>query len=175
MIIKSLFKKKMEPDRPKIRPEMSPADWMIEAIAFLLLFALAGYTIYWFQRLPETIPSHFNLRGEIDGYGSRGSLWFLPAVALFIWLLMTIINRFPHTFNYLKTITPENAPRQYLLATRFIRITKGIVIAIFFLIESMMVRGATVKDPGPFPLLMVVIIGVTFIPLIIYLIASAKK
>lgn len=175
MTIKSLFKKKMEPDRPKIRPEMSPADWLIEAVAFLLLLALAGYTIYWFQRMPGTIPSHFNARGEIDGYGSRGILWFLPAVALFTWLLMTIINRFPHTFNYLTTITPANALRQYRLATRFIRITKGIVIAIFFLIESMMVRGAIEKDPGPFPLLIVVIFGVTFIPLIIYLIAASKK
>ena len=36
----------------------------------------------------EIIPSHINIHGEVDNYGSKWELFILPAIALLIYLLM---------------------------------------------------------------------------------------
>ena len=33
-----------------------------------------------YRQLPETVPTHWNHRGEIDGYGKKGSVWILPVM-----------------------------------------------------------------------------------------------
>ena len=42
--------------------------------------------------LPEQVPLHWNLQGEIDRWGSRSELWLIPVVTtLLIYLLLLII------------------------------------------------------------------------------------
>ena len=40
--------------------------------------------------LPETIPSHFNTAGEVDGYGSKYLVLILPASTWVWWILFVI-------------------------------------------------------------------------------------
>ena len=67
--------------------------------------------------LPDTIPIHFNLKGTPDGYGKKLNLLITPLVSTVIYIGMTIINRYPHLFNYPVKINEKNAVEQYLLAT----------------------------------------------------------
>lgn len=51
-------------------------------IAFLLAtFALTGVV---FRQLPATVPMHWNIRGEADGFGPRGTVWITPGIQFFI-------------------------------------------------------------------------------------------
>jgi hypothetical protein len=43
---------------------------------------------------------------------------------------MTVLNRFPHIFNYTTTITEENALREYTRATRLVRYLKLTMVLI---------------------------------------------
>ena len=69
-----------------------------------LLFALIliaipfGYAAYIYPSLPETIPTHFNYKGEADGFGGRDSIFLGPgisgAVSLFTFFLLSNIKNF---------------------------------------------------------------------------------
>ena len=66
-------------------------------IAAMLLFTLLVYS-----SLPDPMPSHWNVRGEVDGWTSRfwGSL-LAPLVAVGVWLLLPVLRRVdPRRRNY---------------------------------------------------------------------------
>jgi len=57
-------------------------------IAAMWAFALAAY-----PRLPARVPIHWNLRGEVDGWGGRGAAFLFPAIALGIAGMMAVLPR----------------------------------------------------------------------------------
>lgn len=59
------------------------------AILAMLLVGLAAY-----PRLPEQVPSHWNISGQVDGTMSRlGTLLFLPVLSLALWLVLLALPR----------------------------------------------------------------------------------
>jgi len=86
-----------------------------------------------YAALPATIPIHFNLKAEIDNYGSKATLFILPVIITIVVAGLTILGRYPHIFNYPKKITAANALEEYSKATGLLRIIK-LVIAVFSLI-----------------------------------------
>lgn len=133
-------------DRPKIKLTLAPIDEWLESLCFIGCVWIWIYCIKAYRILPETIPTHFNFKGEADGYGSPASLFTLPSIATAIYILISVLNRYPHIFNYMVTITIENAERQYRLATRMLRVVKLLVIVLFGII-CIMVINAT-NAPG---------------------------
>ena len=81
----------------------------------ILIASLAITAIYW-QRLPEIVPTHWNLNGQVDQTGSKSQLLLLgPGLVLMI-LVMTLvlpklspknfeIERFGGTFSYAMVLT----------------------------------------------------------------------
>ncbi|AEE97796.1 SdpI family protein [Mahella australiensis] len=59
--------------------------WLIVIIAAALLSAIAVY-----GRLPDKIPMHWNISGEIDSYGGKGSIFLLPLMNAGIYTLMLV-------------------------------------------------------------------------------------
>ena len=124
----------MDFERPVIKIELSPADSLIEKLVFWGLAILWMYTIYAYFNLPATIPIHYNLKGEIDGYGHKVTILILPLVMSIVISGITFINKYPHYFNYSSTMKTENAAQQYTLATRLLRNIKLSIVIITFLI-----------------------------------------
>ncbi len=125
--------------RPRISIPLTATDKIIEATYWMLLAALWVYVCILFPHLPDTIPTHMNARGQIDGYGSKNTLWIIPAITTTLVAGLTLINRYPHIFNYPTDITETNASRLYQLATRMLRWLKLAVIIIFGVITFEMV------------------------------------
>ena len=116
------FIKKLEKLKPgPIVPiHYSHADYVAEAIALLLLlFSFLTLYFNWFS-LSETIPIKFNFAGEPVRMGSKRELLnFQFAIAL-IYLLLTVVSRFPRWYRYPWKITAENAARQYSIHRSFL-------------------------------------------------------
>src|ERR1041384_5337230 len=56
------------------------------AILIMLAFVVSAVA---FPRLPDRVPTHWNLHGQIDAYGPRSvGLFLMPLVVLGIWGLM---------------------------------------------------------------------------------------
>jgi len=107
--------------RPKIKLELTTADTTIEIVGWFLIVAVWGLTITNYSNLPDTIPIHYNGAGQADGFGGKATILTLPLIATILFIGVTILNKFPHVFNYPTNITQDNAFRQYTNATRLIR------------------------------------------------------
>ncbi len=61
-------------------------------VAVVLTIGAAAYSAVLYPQLPERIPIHWNIRGEVDGYGSKATgLFLMPGVMVFLlglWLVL---------------------------------------------------------------------------------------
>ncbi len=80
----------------------------------LLLGSIAYILILW-HKLPEEIPTHYNMAGEIDGYGGRGTLLLMPIIGVVMDLTMALVCRFPQSWNTGVRVTVLNRARVYRL------------------------------------------------------------
>lgn len=159
---------------PEIPLELTNKDNFLEVIGGVLLLTYWVYACLHYANLPEIIPIHYNALGEADGYGSKNSLFLLPAITSVLFLGITILNKYPHKFNYLVDITEENALRNYTLATRLLRVMKVIITIIFFLITFMTVRNAYGSSNGVGTWLLPTILAIIVIPSIYFLVQLSK-
>jgi uncharacterized membrane protein len=60
-------------------------------IAALIIAATLIVTLALYHELPARIPMHWNLRGEVDGYGDKRELFFMPAAMVFMVLLFAAL------------------------------------------------------------------------------------
>ena len=61
--------------------------------ALLVIAAMWAFALAIYPRLPERIPTHWNLHGEVDGWGGRGAAFLFPAIGTCFALLMAVLPR----------------------------------------------------------------------------------
>lgn len=127
-------------DRPIIPIELKIFDKIIEGMALIVFISIWVMVIYSYNKLPQIIPVHFDLSGNVDRMGDKSSIFTLPFIASFIYLLLTVLNKYPHMFNYIGEITLDNAKSQYTFATRLLRVIKVIVLSVLFIIILVVIR-----------------------------------
>lgn len=151
-------------NRPKITISKEPFDVVIEMTGWLFLILLVIYPFFYFGSLPTSIPIHFGPDGQPDDYGNKIFIFLLPAIGLGLYLLLISVNRYPHTFNYPKKITPENAAYQYRVATQMIRLLNTVIIIGFAYINYAIVQHALGHTGGLgklfMPLFLLAVFGV---------------
>jgi uncharacterized membrane protein len=160
---------------PKVKLKRTSLDWVIEVAGFSFLVVLIALPLVWYNKLPDTIPVHFNAAGEPDGYGGRATLWIIPVTGLFMWLLFTVLEAFPQVYNFPVKITPENIVTQYRMATRLIRILKSVILIIFSFISFQTIKTATGGASGLGKAFLPVFLLITFGVIIIYLARSMNN
>jgi len=135
-------------------------DIFIEIIAIIGLIALIVISIFYYSDLPDLIPRHFGISGETDAYGSKGIIWSLPVTGLLLYLLLTLINKFPHLFNYPVKVTEANAGKLYGYAIRANQFLKIIIIYSFLYINYKTIMIGQGKASG---------LGVLYLPVFLSL------
>ncbi len=165
---------KMEEERPKLTLIPTTADKLVEVLGWLILLFLWVLTFSHYSSLPETIPTHFNAAGNADGFGSKVSLIALPVIATLLFIGLTVLNRYPHIFNYPTSITQDNALRQYTLATRILRYLKLVLVLVFGGIEFMTIQNATGKGAGLGAWFLPLTLVLVFLPLIYFVVKSVQ-
>jgi uncharacterized membrane protein len=145
----------------RVRNKLTLTDWIFEVVGFLFFILLFILPVNYISELPSKIPIEFNGLGESDGYGNKTFIWIFPAVGGFLYLLLTVLSLFPHLYNFLVKITPENILVQYKLATRFVRILKTVIVLLFLFICYQTIRISTGETKG---------LGRTFLPVFLILI-----
>jgi uncharacterized membrane protein len=161
--------------RPKLKLILSPSDLILEGISWFLVIALWFYVLTNYSGLSEIIPIHFDLKGNADGFGSKKNILGLPIVVTIIFIGLSLLNRFPHVFNYPVKITAENALKQYTAATRMIRQLKLIIVLVmgWFAYKSIAISKGTSEASGSG--LETIIIFIIFLPLGIYFFKTLRK
>lgn len=161
--------------RPRIKLSLSKVDKAIELTGKLIFLLMWGLTIYAFSKLPAIIPIHFSGSGKVDNFGSKSFLFILPILATVIYFGLSQLNKFPHIFNYMTTITEENAVRQYTIATRMLRYLKLAILVIFSIVILFTYLTAIGIKDGLGVWFLPLVFVLIFLPTIIFLGKSLKK
>lgn len=127
--------------------------------------------------------SAFDYITEINGWLAIVAFWVLVFMLNFnthllvLCILSTLLFigigqllRYPHLLNYPVKITELNALRQYTLSTRFLRYLKMIIVLIFFGVGLIIIISPDQLQPW----VAFVVLGLTIIPLIIFIAASRR-
>jgi uncharacterized membrane protein len=129
--------------RPKLVIEKSTSDKLIELINWLLLMAIWMIPILAYADLPDEIPMRFDSLGNVSTSGKKVTLFLLPIIGTFTFLLIYIIGKYPHTHNYMVTITEENAPDYYTISTKMLRYVNLSICLTFLIIMHQIIEIAT--------------------------------
>ncbi|ATA76914.1 conserved membrane hypothetical protein [Capnocytophaga canimorsus] len=121
-------------NNPKLKLNLTRTDRIIEFFGWILLLTIWIWVLISYKNLPDIIPTHYNASDVADGFGEKVNLLILPLLATVLFATLTLLNKFPHKFNYLVEITPENAYRQYVNATRMLRALKLVIVIVFGLV-----------------------------------------
>lgn len=63
-------------------------DWL--ALTLLLFIFIISFIVD--PYLPDKVPTHWNIHGEVDDWGSKYvNLFLMPSIALFVYLLMSFL------------------------------------------------------------------------------------
>lgn len=166
--------------RPKLKIEKSILDKSIEILTFLLIVVSAIIIGFYYNELPERVPIHFNWPSKDENeFGAKGLLWTSPIICGVIVLALYKLNQYPWVFNYPAEITEKNAPYNYKMATKMLRII-GLIIALicFVLTVTSILNGlgdTTNFEKYFMPLFPVLLIGVPIFYVIIMLIKKKRE
>ena len=137
----------------------------MEVLGLMVLGYLYWIT-YWAlngpNRLPDRIPTHFNISGQPNAWGSPGILWILPVVGLGLYLLMTVLAsiRF-RRYNLPVRVTEANLPFIQEKTSEMVTWIKTELLCLFVYIQAAMIRGARAEqfglEPAIVPLFMLAV------------------
>ena len=113
----------------------SKYDVTINLICLLLLSGLVVYLLINWSDIPDKIPGHYNAMGEVDRWGNKGELLFLPIIGWIMYIGITVLQHFPQVWNTGVTVTEENKARIYPILKNIIGTTKLLVVGVFVILD----------------------------------------
>ncbi len=77
-------------------------SWRVEIPQLLIIAAMFALAAWAWPQLPDKLPVHWNIKGEVDGYGNKFvGLLLLPIIVAGIYVMMLALPRFdPGRRNY---------------------------------------------------------------------------
>lgn len=154
-------------NHPKIDVKPNRTDYIILLLGWILIGCHVAYVWLSFTNLPETIPVHFNIRGEADGFGSKNTIWFILAISVLLYALLAfLVQRVkPWNFNYPTAVTEKNAAKIYALGIRMIVLINLGTALLFLVISIMVVSKANLTSSEFLPFVFwALVIGITVGP-----------
>lgn len=149
--------------RPVLKVPFSKLDLFAEVAALLGIILEVTITFFYWYALPARIPTHVGFNGQPDSWGGKGSLIALVVVSLVLYVGLTLLERYPHIYNYPVQITEENAPRQYSIARSLLVWVKLEMAWIFAVLQWQTIQVALGRAAGLGNMLVLTIIIVNML------------
>lgn len=121
----------MVKNNPQVKLPKSKTVFIINLLSLLIMMSSFIYIIVMYNRLPETIPTHYNFAGEADQWGSKRTIFIFPVLMLFMFLLFYFLAKVPHIHNFPFKVTEENAGRVYPLSRLMLVVLNFEIICMF--------------------------------------------
>jgi len=135
------------------------------------IFGLLGLVVLIWQtwaalwgsnHLPDRVPTYFDAAGTPNAWGAPNGMLLLPVVAIFVYVLITVVARFPQSFNYPVRATPLNIDRLRSVKLDMLTWVKAEIAWLFAVLQWAFVRSAVMGDGSLFPKILPVFLVVIF-------------
>lgn len=160
---------------PPVYAPFTKTDLLLSCAILFLIIALWGITFWLYQIAPDVIPTHFNIRMEADGWGSKDTLYTIAIVATVIEVLLLLSTRLSSRyFNFFVEVNEQNIRTQHYLAVRMIQSIGIILGLIMILIPFSMVPGAVNIPSAVIWTLSIILLSCLFLSLFVFIWLSYK-
>jgi hypothetical protein len=144
----------------------------LAVLAILLWITYAA--LYGPNPLTGRIPTHFGPDGQPNAWGEPKMLLMLPAVAIFLYLAMSLASRFPGKFNYPVRVTPLNRPRLERIALNMIAWLTAETVTLFTALQYFILQAVRTQHNALPPALMLMAIVIIFFTMAIHISAMRR-
>jgi hypothetical protein len=149
----------LQPVPEEIRRELlaapRPPLWLPLLVASLLgLAAAVVLAVSAWHSLPARLATHYDDDGQATSWGSKWVLILFPLAGIVLFVMMTLISRFPMLLYYPIRLTRQNAHRQVMLALLLIAWMRMAMIWLLVYLEAGAVAAAgghPLRNLGPMP------------------------
>ena len=80
--------KKIKRDIP-----LNTFEIIFQVLSIMIVLYITFLFIFKYASLPETIPAHYNAKGEVDGWGDKSSVLLLYGICLVMYIGLTVLER----------------------------------------------------------------------------------
>ncbi len=138
----------------------------MEAICLGMLAVLCWITyaaLHGAERLPDRIPTHFDISGQPNAWGAPGFLWLLPMVGAGLYLLLTVLGsiRF-RRYNLPVRVTEANLPFIQEQTSEMVAWIKCEMLCLFTYLQWSIIQSARSNEFRLPPLMIPVFLAVIF-------------
>jgi uncharacterized membrane protein len=132
-------------------------EWIgLTALAVLLWNTYQA--LYGPHALPDSIPTHFDMLGNANGWGKPTMLLLPPVVTAILYLVLTVVSHYPALFNYPVTVTASNRVRLESLAKELLAVLKLEVVYSFVFVQQAYILAARYTHGLPVVLLPIIVL-----------------
>lgn len=142
------------------KPGNNLIDKLLEIIGISGIIMLIVLPAAFYDSLPDEIPTHFDIRGNPDDFGGKGSIWMLPVIGVVLYAALAFVNYFLVRKKMTSKVDPVTEARQKLAAFRLLQYLKVILVFSFAYIVFATIQTALGRADG---------LGVWFLPVFIIL------
>ena len=96
------------------KPYIKLWHFILEIQGYVILLISIIYGIAFAVSTEGEVPTHFQMDGTVDGYGSPATLLILPVVMLFCNVMMSVILHFMNPKSWNMVVKPTEANALYL-------------------------------------------------------------
>lgn len=128
------------PYRPILNIPKTRVEKLIDIIGLNIFIASILFLLLNWGNIPEKVPGHFNRFGNVDRWGSKYEILILPAIGLFIYVLISLLEKAPHMHNYPIRMNKSNVQQFYLNSRINLNVIKNICLILFSFLVVQIVR-----------------------------------
>ena len=128
-------------------------------ISLIFVIGILIYILIVWKDIPDMIPGHYNMAGEIDKYSSKNSIWLLVGVQILLFAMMSVIERFPNIWNTGVKITAENRERVYTTLRNMLSYLKMMIMGYLSYMTFQSIGGGNLHSMSVFVFLVLVFGG----------------
>ena len=152
------------------KPHYTKSSIILEIISILSLITFFIFTYYTWPNVPQRIPDHFGWSGMPDSWDSKGMVPTMLYVALFIFILLSIVSRFPRIINFPFAINEDNSKSHLQLRFFFILWIKAelVLFTSYIGIQGMRVSLGEVEGLGSYFIITLTVVLIITSAIFIY-------
>lgn len=103
------------------------SDFLSHTVVVGILLFIAIY----YPSIPDRIPIHYDMYGQCDAMGDKSNLFIVLGIMVGGYILLGLISRYPHRFNYPFEIKEANKLRVYSVAAAMVKALRVVFMLTF--------------------------------------------
>ncbi len=146
-----------------VKTRYTKVEIILETVSIVALLSLLVFTLLFWPGAPPKTPSHFGWSGLPDAWDAKGMLPTMVYLTVCLFILFSVLSRFPRVINFPVPVTEANSKAQ--LQLRFSAIiwikTELVIFTAYIGIQGMRIASGQAEGLGVWfaPVLLLVLFG----------------